>query len=106
MTNGSVAITEGLLQRASLQQYVDKMMDVTGPRAWKPHAQAYQYAARELNLKPEHLMLVAIHPWDCSGAKQASTLQLAVCMLTQGCSKMPNLPQRLHSASDVCSEQH
>lgn len=71
MTNGSIAITKGLLERAQLQEHVDNMMDITQPKAWKPSPAAYHFAVKELNLKPEQVMLVAIHPWDCAGAKEA-----------------------------------
>lgn len=71
MTNGSIAITKGLLERAHLQQYVDEMMDITQPKAWKPAPAAYNFAVKQLSMKPEQVMLVAIHPWDCAGAKEA-----------------------------------
>ncbi|DBA82844.1 hypothetical protein WJX77_008348 [Trebouxia sp. C0004] len=71
MTNGSMSITKGLLERAHVEQYVDEMMDITQPKAWKPSPAAYQFAVKQLNLNPEQVMLVAIHPWDCAGAKEA-----------------------------------
>lgn len=55
MTNGSIAITDGLLQRAHLKEYVDLMMDITQPKAWKPSPAAYHYAVKQLNLKPEQV---------------------------------------------------
>ncbi|KAL3157997.1 hypothetical protein ABBQ32_012393 [Trebouxia sp. C0010 RCD-2024] len=75
MTNGSIAITKGLLQRAQLEQYVDLVMDISQPKAWKPSSAAYSYAVKQLKLQPEQVMLVAIHPWDCAGAKEVSGLK-------------------------------
>ena len=55
MTNGSIAITDGLLLRAHLKEYVDLMMDITQPKAWKPNPAAYHYAVKQLNLTPEQV---------------------------------------------------
>ena len=55
MTNGSIAITRGLFERAQLQEHVDSMMDITQPKAWKPSPAAYHFAVKELNLKPEQV---------------------------------------------------
>eukprot|EP00891_Asterochloris_glomerata_P003228 jgi/Astpho2/3228/Aster-x1134 len=80
MTNGSVAITEGLLQRSGLGEHVCLKLDVAGPQKWKPAKEAYHYAVESLQLQgtpeqagafPDGVMLVAIHPWDCQGAKAA-----------------------------------
>ncbi|KAK9833698.1 hypothetical protein WJX74_003087 [Apatococcus lobatus] len=73
MTNGSVDITKGALQKGRLDPYVhvNKMMDVTQAGTWKPHAKCYHFAAQQLGLEPSEVMLVAVHPWDCNGAMQA-----------------------------------
>ena len=51
MTNGSVAITEGLLQRSGLDEYVCLKLDVAGPQKWKPAKEAYRYAVESLQLQ-------------------------------------------------------
>ncbi len=53
MTNGSINITKGLLERAHLEQYVDEMMDISQPQAWKPSPAAYHFAVKQLQLNPE-----------------------------------------------------
>ena len=53
MTNGSVAISEGCLQRAGLGGYVAKAMDVTAVQRWKPASAVYAHAAAELGLAPD-----------------------------------------------------
>ena len=57
MTNGSIAITQGLLERAHLEKYVDEMMDISQARAWKPSPAAYHFAVKQLKLKPEQVLL-------------------------------------------------
>ncbi len=57
MTNGSISITKGLLEKAHVEQYDDKMMDITQPKAWKPSPAAYHFAVKQLNLSPEQVRL-------------------------------------------------
>ncbi|KAK9823407.1 hypothetical protein WJX72_002544 [[Myrmecia] bisecta] len=71
MTNGNAKFTNGFLQRNGLDKYVSLVLDVSAPRLWKPRKEAYVYVTDQLHLKPEEVMLVAIHPWDCNGAKNA-----------------------------------
>ncbi len=44
MTNGSVEIATGVLQKAGVDSLVDAVMDVAQCQAWKPAPTAYQYA--------------------------------------------------------------
>lgn len=55
MTNGSIAITKNLLQKAQLEGYVSLVMDITQPKAWKPSPDAYRYAVKQLNLDPQQV---------------------------------------------------
>ena len=41
------------------------------PQAYKPAPAAYRTAARLLGVEPAELMLVAAHPWDLEGARNA-----------------------------------
>ncbi|MFG3658695.1 haloacid dehalogenase type II [Streptomyces sp. NPDC047706] len=71
MTNGSSALTEGLLDRAGVRDCFEALWDVTGPRRWKPHPRAYRYAVDQAGVRPAQAMLVAVHPWDVDGAQRA-----------------------------------
>ncbi len=71
MTNGSVAVTAALLARAGVQGAVELMLDVRGPRAWKPAAAAYRHAVEAMGVAPAQAALVAVHPWDVDGAMRA-----------------------------------
>lgn len=53
MTNGSVSISEGCLQRAGLAGAVAKAMDVTAVQRWKPAGAVYAHAAAQLGLAPD-----------------------------------------------------
>ena len=60
MTNGSISITKGLLEKAHVEQYVDEVMDITQPKAWKPSPAAYHFAVKQLNLSPEQVRLASL----------------------------------------------
>lgn len=44
MTNGSVEIATGVLQKAGVDDLMDAVMDVAQCSAWKPAAAAYRHA--------------------------------------------------------------
>lgn len=72
MTNGSVALTERLLTRAGVLDCFEALLDVGGPRCWKPAPAAYRYAVDQAaGARPDQAMLVAVHPWDVDGALRA-----------------------------------
>lgn len=71
LSNGSADVAQGLLERARLSDFVERTLSVDAVRRWKPAAEPYLYAARELGVAPERCALVAVHPWDIDGAKRA-----------------------------------
>ena len=80
MTNGSIAITKMLLQKSQLEDYVDLVMDVTQPKAWKPSPAAYSYAIKQLNLKAEQVRLcnVSLHAPDVQLTLEATSPPLLI----------------------------
>ncbi|MEV5828957.1 haloacid dehalogenase type II [Spirillospora sp. NPDC052242] len=71
LTNGSVAVTERLLDHAGLAAPFEALLDVSAPRAWKPARAAYRHAVDSLGTAPDRILLVAVHPWDVDGARRA-----------------------------------
>jgi 2-haloacid dehalogenase len=61
MTNGSVDIATGVLQKAGCAELVDSVMDVAQCRAWKPAAAAYRHAVESpgFGLQPGEVSAVA-----------------------------------------------
>ncbi len=71
LTNGSPRITEALLQRAGLKQFVERMISIEEVGHWKPHRDVYLHAAKCVNVEPQQLALVAAHAWDIHGTGRA-----------------------------------
>jgi 2-haloacid dehalogenase len=71
LSNGSASVAEGLLERAGLTSYLERLLSVEDAGAWKPAAAAYAHAATQCDVEEWDMMLVAVHPWDVDGAGRA-----------------------------------
>lgn len=99
MTNGSVAMTERLLDKAGVLDRFDALSDVSGPRCWKPAPAAYRHVVERVGVRPDQALMVAVHPWDIDGAQRAG---LDGAWLRRGASVYPQTatPPRF-SAQDL-----
>ena len=68
LTNGSLAQSQALLERAGLEDLVEQRLSVDDAGRWKPHPDSYAYAARTCGVPLERCAMVAVHPWDLMGA--------------------------------------
>ena len=68
LTNGSLAQSEQLLERAGVAELVERRLSVDDAGRWKPHPDAYRYAATACGVPLERCAMVAVHPWDLHGA--------------------------------------
>ncbi|MGC9540644.1 haloacid dehalogenase type II [Streptomyces sp. UG1] len=99
MTNGSNTLTERLLTKAGLVDLFEELLDVRGPRCWKPAKAAYRYAVDQVEVRPEQALLVAVHPWDVDGAVRAG---LDGAWLRRGATAYPQSMSRpTYSARDL-----
>jgi 2-haloacid dehalogenase len=71
LTNGSTDVAENLFNAAGIRDSFDRLLSVDDAPAWKPARGAYDYAAAACGTDPEHMLLVAVHPWDIHGAARA-----------------------------------
>lgn len=71
LTNGSAALTHGLLERAGLEGLVGRVVSIDEVRVWKPAPAPYRRVAEVLGVVPGQLAMVAVHSWDVHGARQA-----------------------------------
>lgn len=71
LTNGSASATEHLVGRAGLGDWIERILSVEEVKRSKPRAAAYRHAAGQAGVDAGAMALVAAHPWDIHGAKQA-----------------------------------
>lgn len=68
LTNGSLPASRALLERAGVADLLERCLSVDDAGRWKPHMDAYAYAARACSVSLERCAMVAVHPWDLMGA--------------------------------------
>lgn len=68
LTNGSLSQSESLFERAGVADLVERRLSVDDVGRWKPHPDAYRYAAQACGVPLERCAMVAVHPWDLQGA--------------------------------------
>lgn len=71
LTNSPPHVVEAQLNNSSLAGYFENSFSVDAVRKFKPAAEVYQMAARELGVPIEQIRLVAAHDWDVVGALNA-----------------------------------
>ncbi len=71
LSNGSADVADKLLAAAGIRGEVERLLSVEDAPAWKPAPAAYAYAARACSVPAAQMLLVAVHPWDIHGARQA-----------------------------------
>ncbi|MDX1599474.1 MAG: HAD hydrolase-like protein [Marinobacter sp.] len=74
LTVNSPEKTSCFLEGAGLSGFVDHVVTAQEAGVWKPHPDIYRFAAKRLGTPIERLALVAVHAWDCHGAKRAGAL--------------------------------
>jgi 2-haloacid dehalogenase len=71
LTNSTVEVEEAQLRNAKLADLFEKALSADSGKRLKPAAEAYANAARELDVKPGDIRMVAAHAWDVHGALRA-----------------------------------
>jgi 2-haloacid dehalogenase len=74
LTNGATAISDRMLDEAGVLPLLEHRLSVEVPKRWKPHPDAYRYAAEVCGVEPAAMALVAAHPWDVDGAQRAGLI--------------------------------
>lgn len=74
LTVGSPDNTRRFLDGAGLSEFVGPVITAQSAGVWKPHPEIYRFAAEQMDIPIERMALVAVHAWDCHGAKRAGAL--------------------------------
>jgi len=71
VSNSYLAMIKDQLTNAGIIELFDAYYSVDAVEKYKPFKDIYHYAAREENMSPEEVVMVATHDWDLFGAKKA-----------------------------------
>jgi len=71
-TNSSNKGVETQFKNAGLTHYFDQRLSIEDMGKFKPHVDAYNWAARKMNIQPNECLLIAAHGWDIAGALWAN----------------------------------
>ena len=71
LTNSSSAACKIQMENAQLTNLFERQLSVESVGKYKPHAEVYRWAAKEMNVIEGNCMLVAAHAWDVAGAAWA-----------------------------------
>ena len=71
LTNSPPSVVEAQLKNSNLTGYFEASYSVDAVKTFKPAAEVYQMAARELGVPAGQIRLVAAHDWDVVGALNA-----------------------------------
>lgn len=74
LTNGTAEVTQSFLERAGLDGYVDRVVDVTAAGRWKPAPEPYLEVCATAGVEVSQAAMVAAHPWDVHGAMAVGML--------------------------------
>jgi 2-haloacid dehalogenase len=67
-TNSSNKGVKTQFENAGLLDYFEDRLSIEDIGKFKPHSDAYDWAARKMDIKPAECLLVAAHGWDIAGA--------------------------------------
>lgn len=84
LTNSPLRTVRAQLEGVGLIDLFDKVLSVEPTRRFKPAAEPYLMACRELGIEPPGMWMVAAHDWDVLGAKRVGCAGAFVARPGQG----------------------
>ncbi|NRT12504.1 haloacid dehalogenase type II [Flavobacterium sp. 14A] len=71
LTNSPDGALQAQLENSKLTHFFEQALSIDSLGKYKPAPETYQWAAKQLKVKPEEMLLVAAHGWDIAGATHA-----------------------------------
>jgi 2-haloacid dehalogenase len=96
LTVGDAENTRRFLHAAGLEAYIDQVVTAEAAGVWKPAPGIYHHAADVLQTPIHRMALVAVHAWDCHGAKRAGAL-------AAWCARLEGEPGDVFTPADVAA---
>lgn len=70
LSNGAAETIAAFLDRAGLAGFVEQVISLAEVRSWKPPPMVYEHALARIGRSATEVALVAVHAFDCHGAKK------------------------------------
>ncbi|MCW8091204.1 haloacid dehalogenase type II [Alteromonas sp. ASW11-130] len=99
LSNSSTCALDDQLAYSRLAEYFDYVLSVEEVGIFKPHAEVYQWACKQISIEPKNCMMVAAHGWDIAGAAAAG-LQTAF-VAREGKCQYPLAPKASVCVEDI-----
>jgi len=71
LTNSPPNALKQQLINSNLSDFFEQTLSIDSIKKYKPEAETYLWAAKELGVKPQEMILIAAHGWDIAGASHA-----------------------------------
>ena len=71
LTNSPERIITERMKNTGLISYFEKVLSAEQVKKYKPANEVYQWAAKQLNLSTDEILMVSAHSWDIAGAENA-----------------------------------
>lgn len=94
LTVGDPDNTRSFLAAAGLDAYIDEVVTSAAVGTWKPAPAVYHNSAQSLGCEIDRMALVAVHAWDCHGAKRVGAL-------AGWCSRLEREPGDVFEPADI-----
>jgi 2-haloacid dehalogenase len=101
LTNSTKEAATKLLGNAGIGEMFEEILSADAVERYKPSREAYEYAARTLNVTLGEIVLVAAHGWDIAGALSVGCN--AVFVARPGKALSPGSPDPQFRARDVAA---
>jgi 2-haloacid dehalogenase len=80
LTNSPPHALKQQLMNSNLTTYFEQTLSVDTLKKYKPEAETYIWAAKELAVQPKDMLMIAAHGWDLAGAAHAG---LGTCFIAR-----------------------
>jgi 2-haloacid dehalogenase len=71
LTNSAEKMVRDRMERTGLVSYFEKVLSAEHVKKYKPCIEVYEWAAEEMDVRLDQVLMVSAHGWDISGAANA-----------------------------------
>ncbi len=104
LTNGARPSAQAQLGYAGIADAFEAIFSTDDVERFKPAPEPYLYVAKQLDVKPEKLLMVAAHAWDVAGAHQVGLSSAFVARPRQVLNPLATKPD--HTVNDLAELVH